>query len=128
MRSYARTGSKVFRCWIGNQLELFVDDPKLLEVIMTSTKFLSKSLQYKCFESSMGEGLLFSTNEKWSARRRAITPTFHFKILEQFFDIFVKHNQMLMQKISAKSNGQNVDIFPLVTASVMESLCGKNFL
>lgn len=125
MHKYARTRTRISRFWIGNQLELNIDDPKHLEVILTSTKFLSKSSQYSFLNTSLGDGLLLSTNKKWFSRRRAITPTFHFKILEQFFEIFVKHNQMLIEKITAKADGQLFDIFPLVTSSVMNTLCGK---
>lgn len=125
MEKYARTRTRVNRFWIGNQLELNIDDPKLLEVILTSPKFLSKSSQYSFLIGSLGDGLLFSTNQKWFTRRRAITPTFHFKILEQFFEVFIKHNQRLLEKIGTKANGKTFDIFPLVTASVMNALCGK---
>lgn len=125
MEKYARTRSRIVRFWIGNQLELNVDDPKHLELILTSTKFLSKSSQYSFLNSSLGEGLLFSTNKKWFSRRRVITPTFHFKILEQFFEVFVKHNKILLKKINEAADGKIFDIFPMVTASVMNALCGK---
>lgn len=106
-------------------MELNIDDPKLLEQILTNTKFLSKSSQYSFLNSSLGEGLLFSTNKKWFSRRRVITPTFHFKILEQFFQVFIKHNQVLLKKIGENANGKIFDIFPMVTASVMNALCGE---
>lgn len=125
MDKYARTKTRVTRFWIGNQLEINIDDPKHLEIILTSPKFLSKSSQYSFLHSTLGEGLLFSTKEKWFARRRVITPTFHFKILEQFFDVFVKHNQTLLEKINDKANQKPFDIFPLVTSSVMNALCGE---
>lgn len=125
MDKYARTRSRIARIWIGNQLELNIDDPKHLELILTSTKFLSKSSQYSFLNSSLGEGLLFSTNKKWFSRRRVITPTFHFKILEQFFEVFVKHNRALLKKLEETADGKAFDIFPIVTASVMNALCGK---
>lgn len=125
MDKFARTKTRVVRFWIGNQLEIITDDPKHLETILTSPKFLAKSSQYSFLHSTLGEGLLFSTNQKWFARRRVITPTFHFKILEQFFDVFVKHNQILLHKISEMANEKPFDIFPLVTSSVMNALCGE---
>jgi cytochrome P450 family 4 len=127
MNKHARTGNRVSRLWIGNKLEIHIDDPKYLENILTNNKFLSKSSQYSFLSVSLGDGLLFSTNKKWFTRRRAITPTFHFKILEQFFEVFVKHNQMLMEKIQEKADGKVFDIFPLVTSSVMNSICGENY-
>lgn len=125
VEKHARYGIRVPRLWIANQLEVDIDDPKHLEVVLTNTKFLSKSSQYSFLNDSLGEGLLFSTNKKWFSRRRVITPTFHFKILEQFFDVFIKHNQILMRKFQEKANGKVFDIFPLVTASVMNAILGK---
>lgn len=127
MNKYARSGLRVSRFWIGNKVEIHIDDPKHIEAILTSTKFLSKSSQYNFLSVSLGEGLLFSSNTKWFGRRRVITPTFHFKILEQFFEVFIKHNRILLEKIYEKAEGKVFDIFPLITSSVMNSLCG-NFI
>lgn len=124
MDEYGRSKTRISRFWVGNQVELNIDDPKHIETILTSQKFISKSSQYGFLNSTLGDGLLFSTNKKWFARRRIITPTFHFKILEQFFDVFVKHNQRLLEKLEMKANEEPFDIFPLVTASVMNALCG----
>lgn len=125
MKNFCKDKTKMHRFWIANTLEINVDQPKHMEVILTSPKFLSKSSQYSFLNASLGEGLLFSTNKKWFARRRAITPTFHFKILEQFFDVFIKHNKILLETIESKADGKIFDIFPLITTSVMNALCGK---
>jgi cytochrome P450 family 4 len=122
-RSYYQQGKKIFRMWIFNKLEIGLSSSKLMEIVMTHPKFISKSSQYSYLHDALGEGLLFSTNQKWFARRRIITPTFHFKILEQFFDIFKKHNLMLMDKIEERADGRIFDIFPIVTVSVIDSLC-----
>ncbi|CRK93462.1 CLUMA_CG006998, isoform A [Clunio marinus] len=121
--TFGRTKTRISRFWIGNQIEINVDDPKHLEIILTNNKFLSKSSQYSFLNASLGDGLLFSTNQKWFTRRRIITPTFHFKILEQFFEVFIKHNQKLMSQIEEKADGKMFDIFPFVTASVMNAIC-----
>lgn len=125
MEKYARTDTRIARFWIGTELACNIDDPKLLEVILTNQKFLSKSSQYNFMSESLGVGLLLSTNQTWFNRRRAITPTFHFKILEQFFEIFIKQNKILLGKISDIADGRIFDIFPMITASVMNALCGK---
>lgn len=127
MEKFARTGTRISRSWIGPFLEVHIDDPKYLELILSSNKFLSKSSQYSFLNGVLGEGLFLSTNQKWFHRRRVITPTFHFKILEQFFEIFKKHNLILMDKLMEKADGKALEIFPLVTASVMNALCGKLF-
>jgi cytochrome P450 family 4 len=104
-------------------LETLIDDYKVIEKIMTDRRFLSKSSQYSFLHGALGEGLLFSSNEKWFNRRRIITPTFHFKILEQFFEVFNRQNHILMDRIRSQSNGEPFNIFPMITTSVLNSLC-----
>lgn len=96
-----------------------------MEKLLTNNKFLSKSSYYNFLSQFLGDGLLFSTNQKWHQRRKIITPTFHFKILEQFFDVFQKQNLSLVKDIEKKIGDDAFDIFPLVSSSVLKSLCGK---
>jgi cytochrome P450 family 4 len=114
--------------FIGNFLEIGIEKMSHLEQILTSTKFLSKSNSYNFLSKYLGDGLLFSTNQKWFNRRRIITPTFHFKILEQFFEVFVKQSQMLVEQIEKKSMDEEYfDIFPIVGLSILKSLSGRLF-
>lgn len=123
MDKYARTKTKVNYSWNAHSLELKIDDYKLIEKITTSQKFLAKSNQYSFMHAAVGEGLIFSTGQKWFNRRRIITPTFHFKILEQFFDVFKKQNEILIEKIKSRKDGEAFNIFPDVTFSILNSLC-----
>ena len=123
MDEYGRTKTKIVRSWNGLSLELKIDDYKLLETITTNQKFLAKSSQYSFMHAAVGEGLLFSSGKKWFNRRRIITPTFHFKILEQFFEVFQKQNKNLIARIKSEPNGQPFNIFPVITSSILSSLC-----
>ena len=96
-----------------------------MEKLLTNNKFLSKSSYYNFLSQFLGDGLLFSINQKWHQPRKIITPTFHFKILEQFFDVFQKQNLSLVKDLEKKTGGDAFDIFPLVSSSVLKSLCGK---
>lgn len=108
-------------------LEVNAGDYKYAEKILTSQKFLSKSSLYNFLGEALGDGLLMSTNQKWFNRRRIITPTFHFKILRQFFDIFQKQNESLIKELKMKANDDEFDIMPTISMTVLKSLCGKYF-
>ncbi|KAL7042777.1 hypothetical protein ACKWTF_001273 [Chironomus riparius] len=123
MDQFGKTGNKIVRSWNGPSLELKIDDYKLLEAITTNQNFSAKSSQYSFMHAAVGEGLLFSSGKKWFNRRRIITPTFHFKILEQFFEIFVNQNKNLMETIRSEPNGKPFNIFPVITSSILSSLC-----
>ncbi|XP_050452058.1 cytochrome P450 4c21-like isoform X4 [Cataglyphis hispanica] len=46
-----------FRCWIGNKLFIFVNDPDQIKTILQSSHCLNKSILYKFFEPLLGEGI-----------------------------------------------------------------------
>ena len=64
-------------------LVLIVDEYSA-EAILRSNEFITKSFGYQFFVPWLGEGVLISTNKKWKTRRRLLTASFHYKILENF--------------------------------------------
>lgn len=62
---------------------------------------------------------------KWHKHRKLITPTFHFKILENFQDVFNEKAKVLVEKLSEKSNGEIVDIYPYITHCTLDIICGE---
>lgn len=60
--------------------------PEDLEDVMKEPELITKGLYYHFLEDFLGEGLLISTDQKWHSRRKLLTPSFHFNILEKFLD------------------------------------------
>lgn len=114
----------VIRIMIGHQVQIMLTDPKDAEIILGSQTLIDKSNEYDFIAAWLGTGLLISTGQKWFSRRKVITPTFHFKILEQFVEVFDKHSETFVKNL-AKFNGQAVDVFPLVTLCALDNICGK---
>jgi hypothetical protein len=56
-----------------------------------------------------------------------ITPTFHFKILGDFMEVFSEKSQILVSKLQRKVGSQGFDVFPYVTHCALDIICGKNF-
>lgn len=68
-----------------------------------------------------------SNGKKWHNRRKAITPAFHFQILEQFIEIFDQIGNKLIEIIQQKSienNGQ-IELYPLITLFALDVVCRK---
>jgi hypothetical protein len=53
-----------------------------------------------------------------------LTPTFHFKILEEFIHVFNEQSAVLVEKLGEKV-GQDFDIFPFITRCTLDVICGK---
>lgn len=100
-----------------------VSDPKVAEGILSSQKLLDKSEEYDLMKAWLGTGLLISTGKKWFQRRKILTPSFHFQILEKFVEIMDDHGKIFIQKLE-KLNGQEVNIFPLVNHYALDVICG----
>jgi cytochrome P450 len=104
-----------FRIWAGRRLVIVTSDPRYYELILSSQKNLTKNNMYEFLGEWLGTGLLLSTGQKWFNRRKIITPTFHFKILQQFVEVFNKQNEIFVEKLKRKADGQIFDIYNDVT-------------
>lgn len=69
--------------------------------------------------------LFLNLGKKWAHRRKMLTHAFHFKILEQFFDIFNEHSKDLVNVLKTNfSNGEKFEISKLITKCTLEIICG----
>lgn len=62
---------------------------------------------------------------QWKKGRRMLTPSFHFQILEGFFQDFNRNAFILNEVIEHKLLvDKEVDIFPLLSACTLDIICG----
>uniref|UniRef100_A0A182LYY9 Cytochrome P450 n=1 Tax=Anopheles culicifacies TaxID=139723 RepID=A0A182LYY9_9DIPT len=101
-------------------------------ILMTSRKNVEKvllakqtekSMLYQFIEPWLGTGLLIASGEKWFQRRKIITPTFHFKILEQFVRVFNTETDTMVKLLRKHVNGKEFDIYEYVTLMALDSIC-----
>ncbi|XP_053660636.1 cytochrome P450 4d2-like [Anopheles marshallii] len=113
----------LFRVWIGNRLALFCTNVKYNETVLSSQKQIRKSELYKFLVPWLGDGLLLSTGQKWFNKRKILTPAFHFKILDQFIEVFHKQSCILADRLRPEANGSLVNIYPYVTLAALDIIC-----
>lgn len=83
-----------------------------------------KSTVYGFIEVWLGQGLLISSGEKWFHRRKIITPTFHFKILEGFADVFNREADVLIEQLRKYAgSGEEFDIYEPISLYALDSIC-----
>ncbi|XP_063701244.1 cytochrome P450 4d2-like isoform X2 [Culicoides brevitarsis] len=108
-----------------NHIVIMVSDKKDVEAIMNSNT-TKKSFAYDYLEPWLGQGLLTSYGKKWHTQRKILTPSFHFSILEQFVQIFNKHNLKLIENLmehQKNSKTQDVNIYEFLTACALDNVC-----
>lgn len=57
-----------------------------------------------------------------------LTPTFHFKILEEFIVVFNEQANVFTEILKQKADGKPLDIFPYVTRCALDIICGIIFV
>lgn len=121
----SRKYGKLFCVWIGSRLALFCSNHSDTETVLSSQKLIRKSELYKFLIPWLGDGLLLSTGQKWFNKRKILTPAFHFKILEQFVEVFDKQGTVLVQRLKEQATGKLVNIYPFVTLAALDIICGR---
>ncbi|XP_053957260.1 probable cytochrome P450 4d14 [Anastrepha ludens] len=107
--------------WLLNRATVLTADPMVLEPLLSSQKVLKKNSLYGLLDSWLKEGLLLSNGPKWHSRRKTITPTFHFKILEEFVQVFEQQSNIMMDALKEKADGETVvNLYPFVCAMALD--------
>ncbi|XP_037782766.1 uncharacterized protein LOC119579100 [Penaeus monodon] len=113
----------VARFWVGSKPYCIVSSARAVETILSSSKHIDKSWDYTLFRPWLGEGLVTSTGVKWHTRRKMLTPAFHFKILEDFVDVFTAQAETLVEKLKTKADGRPFDIYNDITLCALDIIC-----
>ncbi|KAH9361476.1 hypothetical protein HPB48_004581 [Haemaphysalis longicornis] len=97
---------------------LLASTPQVVETILGDTKNVDKAFFYDMMKPWVGGGILTLGGEPWRNRRKAITPAFHFRILDDYVPIMNKRGERLMKKV-ASMNGEFFNVLPISRAATL---------
>ena len=87
---------------------------------------IEKSSNYDILHPWLGKGLLTSNGGPWKKHRKMITPSFHFKILQDFHEIMNKNSAIFIEKLRKASEGDSIfDIQDMIHFFTLDLICGK---
>ncbi|XP_063683453.1 cytochrome P450 4F4-like [Bolinopsis microptera] len=110
---------KLFRLRFGPFNFVCTSHPKYIRALLKDKP--KKMWFYKFVVDWLGDGLLFSSGEKWFTRRKMLTPSFHFDLLKSYLDIFNETTNIMVNQL--KENGQEpVEIFPKAIAMTLDTV------
>ncbi|CAJ0928104.1 unnamed protein product, partial [Mesorhabditis belari] len=115
-------GHNYMKLQLVNKYFLVPLNAEAVKPILDSNTEITKGVDYKFIEPWIGTGLLTSTGTKWKTRRRLLTPTFHFKMLDGYVAIFDRESRRLCKYLE-KFDGKEVDLFPIVKNCALDVIC-----
>lgn len=57
-----------------------------------------------------------------------ITPAFHFTILSDFVEVFVKNAEILVEKLETCEKMEEFEVSDIISANTLDNVCGKCWL
>ncbi|KAJ1526303.1 hypothetical protein ONE63_009454 [Megalurothrips usitatus] len=127
---YDQYGPGPIKFWLGETPSVQLMRPEDIEPILSSQREVEKpELIYKPVRGFFGQGLITLNGDAWFAHRRALTPAFHFSVLERYAGIFTRRGAAFAKQLAADvPAGQSFDIMKFhsafVTETVMETAFG----
>lgn len=97
-------------------LALFKAEP--IEDLLTNNVIIEKSSEYNMLKPWLGTGLLTSGGSKWRSRRKLLTPSFHFRTLDDFVGPINRQSMVFVDNL--KKHAEVVNIVPLVTLCTLD--------
>ncbi|KAK0390347.1 hypothetical protein QR680_019312 [Steinernema hermaphroditum] len=121
---YAAQGHRVMKLWIGGELYVFPLNGEAVKPIVDSNTEITKGRDYDYFLPWLGTGLLISTGAKWKSRRKMLTPTFHFQMLEGYVEVFDRNSKFLVEILESYAKDKNeFDLFPFIKRCALDIIC-----
>ncbi|CAH0554677.1 unnamed protein product [Brassicogethes aeneus] len=113
---------KILRTWVGHMGMVNIFSPEDVELLIASSKNNTKSDIYNLLHCWLGTGLLTSEGSKWKNRRKILTPSFHFNILQEFLPVFMEQTDVLIDTFKRETD-KNIDVVPYITQFTLHSIC-----
>lgn len=76
------------------------------------------------FKYPLTTQLNYIIGKKWHQRRKVITPAFHFKILEQFIEVFDRQGKVFVETLLKYKPEQKVELYPIIALYALDVICG----
>ncbi|KAF6213420.1 hypothetical protein GE061_011139 [Apolygus lucorum] len=110
---------RVCSAWLIGLPMVFLNSPSDVEVLLSSTKHIDKGVEYISMRPWLLEGLLTSTGKKWHTRRKLLTTTFHFKILEDKTQTMFANARRFVEKLLSE-NGVPFDPMKKISCCTLD--------
>lgn len=115
----------IYKIWTFFISTVVLLHPEDIEVLMKSSKHITKSMVYKFIKPWLSTGLVTSSGAKWQHRRRILTPAFHFNILKHFVVTLNEEARYLVSTLKEQGKGNPIikNLEELMTEHTLNAIC-----
>ncbi|XP_043497209.1 cytochrome P450 4C1-like [Polistes fuscatus] len=115
----------IYKVWFLYITTVVLLHPEDIEVLMKSSKHITKGISYKFLHPWLTTGLITSTGGKWQHRRKILTPAFHFNILKHFVVTLNEEARYLVSTLKEQGNGNPIikNLEELITEHTLNAIC-----
>jgi len=113
----------IFKVWAFTTSFISIRHPDDLEIILNSMKNIEKGIHYDSLLPWFGTGLLTSGGAKWQSRRKILTPTFHFNILQHFVEVLIEEGETMTKSLKHTEGTIVKDLVPFISEHTLNALC-----
>ncbi|XP_055383080.1 probable cytochrome P450 311a1 isoform X2 [Condylostylus longicornis] len=112
---------RTFRLFLGPNLWVFLHTPQEIKEALNNLT-LRRAADFQQLKPILGEGLLLSEEKKWITRRRALTPAFHAKLLQDFTGRIIFHADVLIKNLE-RTCGKPIEISDMIFHCILDTIC-----
>ncbi|XP_054636134.1 cytochrome P450 4V2 [Dunckerocampus dactyliophorus] len=113
----------LIKLWVGTVPFVVLFHAETVEPVVANPVHMDKSYSYSFLHPWLGTGLLTSTGPKWRERRKMLTPTFHFTILQDFLEVMNEQAEVLVSKLASQAGRGPFNCFSHVTLCALDIIC-----
>ncbi|XP_061769031.1 cytochrome P450 4V2-like isoform X7 [Nerophis ophidion] len=113
----------LLKIWVGTVPFVVLFHAETVEPVVGNPVHMDKSYSYSFLYPWLGTGLLTSTGSKWRERRKMLTPTFHFTILQDFLEVMNEQAEVLVNKLTSQAGRGPFNCFNHVTLCALDIIC-----
>ncbi|GMR47782.1 hypothetical protein PMAYCL1PPCAC_17977, partial [Pristionchus mayeri] len=121
-RNVRESGIQLVKLWFLGENVYMPTNGETLKDIIDSSEEITKGGEYEVFVPWLGRGLLISTEDKWRSRRKMLTPTFHFSMLDGYVAIMNRHAKICVDVLEERA-GKELDMYAVVKMCALDIIC-----
>ncbi|XP_076666746.1 cytochrome P450 4c3 [Andrena cerasifolii] len=113
----------MYLIWVGMRPFIFLYKAEAIKPLLSSSIHIDKSLEYQYLQPWLGTGLVTSTGQKWHARRKLLTPTFHSGLLEVYLKTAIREGNIFISCLGKHAGQSAFDIVPYAKRATLDIIC-----